>query len=64
CGLRKTAGLVEMQVAALDHLAAVAPGLPVPRVIRRQDGAGNGTGGLCQQQDAGSPDPDRHGRPV
>jgi len=30
-------GLVEMQVAALDHLAATAPQLQVPRVIRRHD---------------------------
>ena len=31
--------LVEMQVEALDHLAATMPDLPVPRVIRRHDGA-------------------------
>ena len=32
-------GLVGMQVEALDHLAATMPDLPVPRVIRRHDGA-------------------------
>ena len=32
-------GLVGMQVEALDHLAATMPDLPVPRVIRRNDGA-------------------------
>ena len=31
--------LVTMQVEALDHLAATMPDLPVPRVIRRHDGA-------------------------
>ena len=31
--------LVEMQVEALDHLAATMPDLPVPRVIRRHDDA-------------------------
>lgn len=31
-------GLVDMQVAALDHLAKVTPDLPVPRVVRRNDG--------------------------
>ena len=32
-------GLVGMQGEALDHLAATMPDLPVPRVIRRHDGA-------------------------
>ncbi|MGC6453133.1 MAG: aminotransferase class III-fold pyridoxal phosphate-dependent enzyme [Candidatus Puniceispirillaceae bacterium] len=32
------AGLVGMQVDALDHLATDAPDLPVPRVLRRKDG--------------------------
>ena len=32
-------GLVGMQVEALDHLASTMPDLPVPRVIRRHDGA-------------------------
>ncbi|TNF60648.1 MAG: aminotransferase class III-fold pyridoxal phosphate-dependent enzyme [Rhodobacteraceae bacterium] len=31
--------LIDMQVRALDHLAARAPGLPMPRVIRTVDGA-------------------------
>jgi len=33
------AGLVEMQVAALDHIAEVAPGLPFPKVFAALDGA-------------------------
>ena len=33
------AGLVEMQIAALDHLAQADGGMPVPQVVRRLDGA-------------------------
>ena len=35
-------GFVDMQIAALDHLAAQDAGLPVPRPILRQDGAAHG----------------------
>ncbi|MGR3761229.1 aminotransferase class III-fold pyridoxal phosphate-dependent enzyme [Roseobacteraceae bacterium NS-SX3] len=31
-------GLAEMQIAAMEHIAAVAPDLPVPRVVRTPDG--------------------------
>ena len=32
------AGLVEMQIAALDHLAQANGGIQVPQVVRRLDG--------------------------
>jgi hydroxylysine kinase len=35
--------VVDFQIAALDHVARVAPGLPVPRVVRTLDGRSRAT---------------------
>jgi Ser/Thr protein kinase RdoA (MazF antagonist) len=40
-------GVVDFQIAALDHIARVSPGLPVPRMVRTLDGQSRGTVALA-----------------